>query len=114
MLPDVVALEAEVLDAKARRPGRTMSGLQAPKFWTRPARVRVVEVDPVVRERLVVVDHERDEAERAVPKPLRRLQDLVGGARVEAQHEVAQRDAREHGVDGGSSRPPVVLDDDAR
>ena len=38
-LPEVVALEAEIFDAEARLPGRTISGLHAPKFCTRPARM---------------------------------------------------------------------------
>ena len=53
--PGLVALEAEVLGAEARVAGRVMPGLQAPKFCTRPARVPgIVEVDPVVGERLGV------------------------------------------------------------
>ena len=37
--PDLVALEAEVLDSQAGVPGRTMLSLQTPKFCTRPASV---------------------------------------------------------------------------
>ncbi len=69
----------------------------------------VVEVDPVVGERLLVVDHERDQAQRAVAQAFRGLDDLLRRSGVEDQHELAERDARQHGVDRHFDRPPVVL-----
>ena len=109
-LPHVVALEAEVLHAEARLPGTHHVGApRAEVLNPAGADAGVVEVDPVVGERLLVVDHERDQAQGAVAQAFGSLDDLLRRSGVEDQHELAERDARQHGVDRHLYRPPVVL-----
>src|SRR5207253_10902256 len=63
---------------------------------TRPG---VVEIDPVVRERLLLGRHQRDEDEIAVPQAPGRSLDLGRCRRLEAQNEIAERNARDDRVD---------------
>ena len=94
-------------------PGRTIPGLQAPKFWTRPVRSPgVVEVDPVVGERLLLRRHQGDEAEAAVAQfsggRLRRCPGAAGPATASAR----ERDARHDLVDRVLLSLGVPLDHD--
>ena len=109
--PDLVVLEAEVLDAEARLPGLHEVGAPGPEVLHPPrSDSRIVQVDPVVRERLVVVDDERDETHRAVAQDLGGVADLGGHGRLEAENEVAERNARENAVHADVPRPAVDLD----
>ena len=78
------------------------------------ARARVVDVDPVVGERLRLVGHQRDEAEVAVAQLLGGLADGRRGRGIEAQDQIAERDGRQHAVDRSCSvRSPFDPTDDA-
>ena len=107
-LPDVVALEAEVLDAEAgvaRHDELLAPGAEVlDAAGTCPG---IVDVDPVVRERLRLGRHQRDQAEVAVAQPARRVDDVGRRRRVEREDEVGERDARQHAVDGMLRLLPV-------
>src|SRR5829696_2102486 len=113
-LPDVVALEAEVLDTQAR--GSRPDHVFAPRAVVlHPAgtRVRIMEIDPVVRKRLVLGRHQGHEHQVPIPQLSRR--GLYGRRRrrVEAEHELAQWDARDDGVDVMLEGVAVLAQDDA-
>src|SRR5207248_8439905 len=111
---DLVAPEAEVLDAEARRPGPHHARAPGAEVLHSPRpRARVVEVDPVVREGRLVVDDERDQAELAVAQTPGGGDDLGRRRRVEGEDQLAERDARQYGVDRQLELALVRPDDDA-
>ena len=55
----------------------TIHGLQERKFWIRPTRTAgLVDVDPVVGEQVLVLDHQRDGEEVAVAQAPRGVADI--------------------------------------
>src|ERR687898_2026324 len=99
-LPYVVALEAEVLDAQARR--ARSDHARAPGavvLDSTGARFRIVQVDPIVRKRLFLSRHERYKDEIAVSQRLCGVQHLGGRRGVETLDQISQREARDDTVD---------------
>ena len=98
--PDVVAGEAEVLDAEAGgpRPDHVVAP-GAVVLNAARACLGVVQVDPVVRKRLGLSRHQRDQHEIAVAEVVRRCLHVRGWRRIEAEDEVFQRQGRDERVD---------------
>ena len=97
-LPQVVALEAEVLQADARlrlvRDHPRAPGAEV--LDPADAHARVVDVDPVVREQVLAVDDQRDGEEVAVAQALRGGLDLAGGGGAGHADGRAQRQRGDH------------------
>jgi len=102
------------LDAETGRPGHDEAVAPRAKVLNAPgSRVRVVDVHPVVRKRLFLVDDQRDEAEVAIREATGRGNNLVGRRRIQAQNELAQRNARRDAVDEKLALAPVRPDSHA-
>ena len=81
-VPQVVALEAEVLEADGRlaRVGHHPRAPRAEVLDAADAHAGLVDVDPVVGEQVLAVDHQRDGQEVAVAQAARGVLDRLGGA----------------------------------
>ena len=96
-VPQVVALEAEVLQADARL-GLVRDHPRAPGAVVldpADADARLVDVDPVVGEQVLAVDHERDGQEVAVAQALRRGLRRSPSAAAPARPTVARSGSEE-------------------
>ena len=112
--PGLVTLEAEVLDTETRESGTGHAGAPGAEVLHAPgAGAGIVEVDPVVRERLGIRRDQADDEQVAVPQAPGGGDDVVGRQRVEREDELRQRDAGDDPVDREHLRPtvrPVHLD----
>src|SRR5204862_6262120 len=105
--------EAEVLDAEAGRSRPDHVCAPSPVVLDSAcARLRVMQIDPVVGEWLGLRRHQRNQGEVAVPEVTGRRHD--GGRRrwVETEHQVLQGDRRNDGVDAVLEEVAVLPGDD--
>ena len=104
-LPEAVALEAEVLEPEACR-ARRRHHRRAPVVEVLNAAdldPGSVNVDPVVREQLVLLQHERDSQKVAIPQAFGRFVDRRGHAGGHRTHQAANRHRRDEVL--GLERP---------
>ena len=114
--PEVVPLEAEVFEAEAAlgRVGDEVGGPVLEVLDPAEPDVRLVDVDPGVREGLGAVDDQDDGQEVAVLQRLGRLDDLGRRGRVHRADQVADRQRREEVLADVAGQPPLRVAGDER
>ena len=105
--PEPVAFETEVLEPEARRPrfGHHGTAPVVEVLDTADLHARRVDVDPVVREDVVGVDHQRDGQEVAVVQPIPGRPDRGRRRRIERLRQVPQRHRGDEMIRFDPARP---------